>query len=149
MVRIGEREIPTTEAVLVGTGALMLVDGFLPWYGVDVLGFSVHVSGFSAGFGWLPVLLVAAVGVAAGARALLGQRLPSWGPAGPHGLLLAASGAGTLLVLLRLLTQSSLTMYGIYLGLLLAATQTAVAYAALRASGEPLPTLPRGGTSRA
>ncbi len=143
MVRIGEREIPTTEAVLVATGALMLVDGFLPWYGIHVFTYSVHVSGFSAGFAWLPVLLVVAVGAAAAARALLGQRLPSAGSLGPHALLLAGSAAGTLLVVLRLLTESSLTTYGIYLGLLLAATQTAVAYAALRASGEPVPNLPR------
>ncbi len=146
MVRIGEREIPTTEAVLMGTGALMLVDGFLPWYGVQVFTYSVHVTGFSAGFAWIPVLLVTAVGAAAAARVLLGQRLPSAGSLGPNALLLAGSAAGTLLVVLRLLTQSSFTTYGIYLGLLLAAGQTAVAYLALRASGEPVPTLHRGAT---
>lgn len=48
--------------------------------------------------------------------------------------------------LLRLLTQSSATEHGLYVGLLLAAVQTAYAFLAFRASGEPTPTSGRRAT---
>ena len=147
MVKIGEREVPTGDAVLMGTGALMLVDGFLPWYGVDVLSFHVHVKGFSSGFpAWAGIVLVVAVGAIVAARVFAGQALPTSTAIGPSALLLAVSALGTLLVLLRLLSESSATKYGLYLGLVIAAVQTAYAFLLFRASGEPTPTFGRGAT---
>ena len=147
MVKIGEREVPTGDAVLMGTGGLMLVDGFLPWYGVDVFTLHVHIKGFSSGFpAWAGILLVVAVGAIVAARVFSGQTLPPVAAIGPSALLLALSGLGTVLVLLRLLSESSATKYGLYLGLLLAAVQTAYAYLAFRASGEAVPTFGRRST---
>ena len=144
MVKIGDRDVSTTDAVLMGTGVLMLVDGFLPWYGIDFLSLSVDISGWSPGFAWVPNVLVISVGAAVAARVFLGQRLPSHPAVGPTALLLAVSALGTLLVVLRLLTESSATKYGLYLGLLIAAAQTAFAWLAFRASGEPVPAFGRG-----
>lgn len=144
MVRVGDREVTTSDAALMGTGALMLVDGFLPWYGIDIFTVHVHVKGFSSGFlAWMGILLVVAVGALVAARVFAGQTLPPNTSIGPSALLLALSALGTLLVLLRLLTESSATKYGLFLGLVLAAVQTAFAYLAFRASGEPLPAFGR------
>lgn len=147
MVKIGDREVATGDAVLMGTGGLMLIDGFLPWYGIDIFTIHVHVKGFSSGFtAWLGILLIVSVGAAVAARVFAGRALPASTAIGPAALVLAVSGLGTLLVLLRLLSQSSATKFGLFVGLLLAAAQTAYAFLAFRASGEPLPTFGRSAT---
>lgn len=149
MVKIAEREVPLTDAVLMGTGALMLVDGFLPWYGVDLGPFGgVNVKGLSSGFlAWLPIVLVVAVGVVVAARVFAGQKLPVNRSIGPSALLLVVAGVATVLIVLKLLTDGSYTKFGLFLGLVLAAVQTAYAYLAFRASGEALPAFGRGASS--
>ena len=145
MVSVSGRQVAPTDAVLMGTGALMLVDGFLPWYGVDVGPFGdFTVKGLSSGFfAWLPIVLVVAVGALVAARVFAGRSLPV-GTVGPAALALGASGLATVLLLVKLLTDSSYTRFGIYLGILLAAVQGWYAYRAFRASGEVVPSFGRG-----
>lgn len=147
MVVLGGRQVAPADAVLMGTGALMLVDGFLPWYGVDIGPFGdFTVKGLSSGaLAWLPIVLVVAVGALVAARVFAGRVLPS-GAVGPAVLALAGSGLATVLLLLKLLVDSSFTRFGLYVGIVLAAVQAWYAYRAFRASGEVLPSV--GRTSR-
>jgi hypothetical protein len=151
MVSVSGRQVAPTDAVLMGTGALMLVDGFLPWYGVDIGPFGdFTVKGLSSGFfAWLPIVLVVAVGALVAARVFAGRSLPVGrvGSVGPAALALAGSGLATVLLLLKLLTDNEFTRYGIYLGILLAAVQAWYAYRAFRASGEVVPSFGRGAGS--
>ena len=149
MTQIAGREVGTNDLVMMGAGALMLIDGFLPWYGVNFAGItSINVKGFSSGFlAWLSILLVIAVAGVVAARIFAGRALPTSGPVGPALALLAASGLATVLIVLRLLTQSSYTKFGLFLGLILAAVQAAFAYLSFRASGEPLPDFVKRGST--
>jgi hypothetical protein len=145
MTDIAGKTVSTPDLVLMGTGAVMLVDGFLPWYGVDLgpIG-SFNIKGFSAGFlGWASILLIVAAGALVAARVFAAATLPA-GKIGPALAVLAASGLGTLLVVLRLLTQTSLSKFGLFLGIVLAVTQTFFAFGLFRASGEAMPDFRHG-----
>ena len=78
MAVIGGRNVGTNDLVVMGAGALMFIDSFLPWYGIKIAHFpGSNASGWSAGFGaWFSVLLVVAVAGVVAARVFGGRAMP-------------------------------------------------------------------------
>jgi hypothetical protein len=116
-------------------GIVLIVNLFLPWYGILGVTINAFDSGFLAWFGSL--LAIAGAVILAGkafdwfkveAGALKAEQIA---------FLLAA--AGTVLVVLRWITESDITKFGLYLGIVAAAVTAAGAFMAMRESGLSMP----------
>lgn len=143
---LSDRRAEIHDFGLVGTGLVVFISGFLPWYGASFFGFSVSASGWQSGFlAWFPLVLCTAVTVVAAARAFGNVQLPAVSAFGPALLLLTVTGLATLLILLRWLTLPGASgletgpRAGLFLGLIAAAGQTTFAALSFRASDEELP----------
>jgi hypothetical protein len=131
-------DLSNGEKLIAGGGILMVIASFLPWYKVSIDfgefgGASFSANGWEApGAIWsiLAVLIaVALVGVIAAVR-FGNVKLPdlgqfTWGQA-----LLAGGVATVVLVLLKLISESSSMSFGFYLGILAAIAMAAGGYLA-------------------
>ncbi len=123
-----------------GGGLLALISTILPWYGVDDAGVSVSSNAWGSGFlGWFGALLVFAGGLL-----IVLDRLDIFNAkvAGlaVQQLAMVVAGLGFVLILLKLLTDNSLTKYGIFAGLIGGAIATAGAFLSGKDAGVGLPT---------
>lgn len=148
MAAIAGKTVPTNELVVIGTGAAMVIDLFLPWYRIEVFGSSFSANAFDAEFlAWFPALLVIAVGVLVALRIFQGFAMPTNSKVGPNLLLAGVSAVAFVLLLLRWATESDFTYIGLYFGILLAAAQAGFGFMTFKSSGEPMPgAAGRGGT---
>ncbi len=148
MAVIGRRNVGNNDLAVMGAGALMFIDSFLPWYGTKFLGFrDVTVSGWSAGFGsWFSIILVLAVAGVAAARVFGGRTMPAvangavtWGF-----ITAAVSALAALIILVRWLTFNTYhglagAKFGLFVGLVIAIVQAVFGYLNLVTAGEKLP----------
>jgi hypothetical protein len=96
-------KLTTSDKIVAGSGLLLFICSFLPWFEVSVAGFSETGSGWDVGFLWagLPALLglIAAGVVIAKMQGVDLPKLPvTWGMA-----FLIAGGLSAVLVVLKLL----------------------------------------------
>jgi hypothetical protein len=109
------------QQIALGGGVALLIISFLPWYGIP--GYSINA--WDAEFwAWGGVLF----GVAAAATIavpVLSKTTVSIGPWRAAELALALGGIGTLLIVLRYLTETRNARYGLFLGIVAAG---AIAY---------------------
>jgi hypothetical protein len=104
-------KLTTSDKVVAGSGLLLFIASFLPWFGID--GFDGSGNGWDVGFLWggIPALLgLAAAGVVLASK--LGDvKLPdlpiTWGQA-----ILGAGALSALLVLLKLLLGEEACAFG-------------------------------------
>lgn len=115
--------------ILIG-GVLFLIDSFLPWYGagfggvniggVEVPGFSVSIKGWSAGgLAVLAILFAIAAAIFAGIN-VAGAGI-NLGNVNPGLVYLVLGGGAFVFTLLRFVTATSGTKYGLYIALILGA----------------------------
>lgn len=132
-----------TERVLAIVGLLAFIDSFLPWWSLSVGPISVSESGWSVGIGgWLPLLLLLAVGVIVALPAF-GQSVSVRGGYASFG---AAALLATIIILIRWLTYPSASGlygsagadFGTYVGLILGIVATVFAYLGFTAAGGSL-----------
>ena len=145
-MRFDWKQLSTRDRVVVCFAAIAFISLFLPWWGIDVLGFSLSVDGWSAGFtAWGGCLLLTAAGVLLALRRSGTAFSPNVKPA------MLVAGVATLGLLLVVIRWASLpryrgigvgTKYGLYVALIAGIVETAAAVAELRASGEPMPWAP-------
>lgn len=98
-------------------GVLFLIDSFLPWYGVSFGPASVNISGWnSGGLAVLSILFaIAALALAVIRVAKVNIALPV-----KDGMVYLVLGGGAFLfALLRLITETSFTKFGVYLAVVL------------------------------
>ena len=124
-------QMSTGQKIGVGGAALLLIASFLPWYSAG--GFSIKAwdSGFLA---WGGVVL----GVAAGAVLLLkalGTKDVQAGGMASEQIAVALGVASFILVVLRFITESSFSSYGLYLGIVAAAATAYGAFTEMKARG--------------
>jgi hypothetical protein len=107
------------DRVILIAGLLFFVDSFLPWYGIKLGPFSANVSGWrSGGLAVISILLAIAATLFA-AMKTGGMQV---GGAASEGMIYLALGGGAFVfALLRLLTETNFTRYGLYLGIILGA----------------------------
>jgi hypothetical protein len=113
------------EKIIIIAGVVLFIDGFLPWYSVDLgpLGDFTRNGWESPGAIWsiLAVLVALAMGAAVVVRGLTEAEVPdnvggfSW----PK-ILLGGGVAALVLVLIKLLNESSHLGFGFYLGIICA-----------------------------
>jgi hypothetical protein len=126
-------------------GAVLIINLFLPWYSVGAGGFRVSLNAFDAEFyawggsflaiaGAVVLLLKATGGQAVGAGQFKTEQLAT---------ILAA--AGTVLIILRFLTESSATSFGLFLGVAASAVVTYGSFSAMRDEGLDLPGMNQSG----
>jgi hypothetical protein len=114
------------DRVILIAGLLFFVDSFLPWYGVKgvaavavrSLGGSPNVKGWSSGgLAVISILLAIAATLFAAMKAG-GMQI---GGANDGTIYLALGGGAFLFALLRLLTETNFTRYGLYVAIILGA----------------------------
>jgi hypothetical protein len=138
------KRLSALDRAIVGGGAVAFIALFLPWWGVDVFGFSASIDGWSAGFtAWAGGLLLTAAGVLLvlrreGAKFALRD-------IGPSVLVVGVAGLGLLLVIIRWASLPRYrgfgvgAKYGLYVALIAGIVEVGAAVLELRASGEAMP----------
>lgn len=111
------------DRMILVAGVLFFIDSFLPWYGVKGVfstiarsaGINPNLKGWDAGG-----LAVIAILFAIGATVFAGLKVAGVEVTGNEGLIALVLGGGAFLfALLRLLTETSFTRYGLYLAIVL------------------------------
>jgi len=125
-----------------GAGALLVINLFLPWYSVSFGGFGFSINAFRAEFwAWGGSVLAIAAAVLIVLKALEIQDI-SAGDISADALGLYLGIAGFVLVVIRLLTQSSGASIGLFLGLLASGAVAYGAFANAKDAGIKLPDIP-------
>ncbi len=124
------------EKVTAGGGAMLLVAGFLPWYSFGGFG---GLNGWSSGFpAWGGILAgLAGAGILIAPK-LGGKDVSTASLARPQ-LAVVLTGLGSLLIVFRFITESTLTSFGIFAGLAGSVLATYGSFQAMRAAGLELP----------
>lgn len=138
--------LPIGRQLILGGGALLLIDTFFAWQKVSVSIAGISTTSFTAsawhGFwGVMLGLLTIAILLWVGAR-VYGVELPV---NLPEGLATLALGGLILLCALLKTLSDSYSAWASYLGIVLAAAVAAGAWLTFQASGEALPSMPRAG----
>lgn len=112
--------------ILIG-GLLFFIDSFLPWYGFGPF----NVSGWSVGGLAVIAILLGLAATLLVLASTVGMQLPvqATGP-----LLLGLSGGALLFVVLRFVTETSLTKYGLYLAIVFTAVMAYGAFQRYKAA---------------
>ncbi len=123
------------QKLALGGGAALLVSSFLPWYGA--FGFNIN--------GWdseLTALIGILTGVAAavliGLKAF-GQSTVKTGSMATEQLAVILGGLSVIFVLLRFITETSNTKYGLFLAIVASAATAYGAYMAMKEQGLDMP----------
>ena len=134
------KDLSNNQKLVVFGGAALLVDSFLPWYGFSAAGLGgFNINAWDVGFlAWGGVLLVVAGAVVVYLKAS-GTKNVEAGNMAPEQLALVLAGIGTVLILLRLLPQTSLAKFGLFLGVLLAVVATYGAFQNTKEAGLEIP----------
>ena len=121
----------TPQKIGVGGALLLLIASFLPWYSVS--GFSINAwdSQFLA---WGGVVLGVAAGVVMLLKALGKQDVRVGGLASEQ-LALALAAASVVLIVLRFITESSFSSFGLYLGIVAALVTAYGCFQEMKARG--------------
>ena len=121
-------------------GVVLVINLFLPWYGT--LGFNLNA--FDAEFLAWGGSLVAIAGAAVLLLKAMGTRDVEAGQFKPEQLATILAGAGTVLILLRWLTETNFVKYGLFVGIAAAAVVTYGAFTAMKDAGLDLPGMDKG-----
>jgi hypothetical protein len=138
------KRLSTLDRVVVGAAAIVFIALFLPWWGIDIEGFSYSVDGWSAGFtAWAGGLLLTIAGVLVVLRSSGANISP--GSIGPSLVVAGIAAIGLLLVIIRWASLPRYrglgvgARYGLYIALIAGIVEVVAAVMAMRASGETLP----------
>ncbi len=116
-------------------GAVLVIDLFLPWYGV----FGINLNAFDMGFLAWGGSLLAIAGAAVLLLKALGTRDVEAGQFKPEQLATILAGVGTVLIVLRWLTETDFVKYGLFVGLIAAAVVTFGSFTSMKEAGLDLP----------
>jgi hypothetical protein len=143
------RQLPRNDQGVLAAGFLAFIASFFPYYGASVNAGGFHGSSSTSAwhsYATLALLLVIAATVVAAAQMFARGSLPqtnmSW-----NFVVLALSGAGTVLLIIRSFTLdhgdvagfSYGLKWGAYVLMILCVVQTAFAFLRMRASGDAMP----------
>lgn len=122
---------------------MLLIASFLPWYSVS--GFSINA--WDAEFlAWGGVALGVAAGVVMLLKALGKQDVRAGGLASEQ-IALALAAASFVLIVLRFITESSFSSFGLYLGIIAAAITAYGCFQEMKARGITVSDRTTGGSS--
>jgi hypothetical protein len=122
-------------------GVILVINLFLPWYGT----FGFNLNAFDAEFLAWGGSLLAIAGAAVLLLKAMGTRDVEAGQFKPEQLATMLGGAGTVLIVLRWLTETNFVKYGLFVGLAAAAVVTFGAFTSMRDAGLDLPGMDKMG----
>ena len=109
-------KIKNGQRIVLGAGLLLIIDIFLPWYGA----FGFNINAFDSGFlAWFGSLCSIAAAVIIALKAFANMKMNA-GPLKAEHLAFALAVLGAFFIFLRLVTETSLMKFGLWLGLILA-----------------------------
>jgi hypothetical protein len=120
-------------------GLVLIVNLFLPWYGA----FGITINAFDSGFlAWFGSLLGIAGAVILAGKAFGWFALEARGGAfKAEQIAFLFAAVGTVFVVLRWITESDITKFGLYLGIVAAAVTAVGAFLAMKEAGLSMPDL--------
>lgn len=128
-------KLSQNQQIALGGGALAVISLFLPWYGVLGINFSAWNAGLLAWGGLLLTIAAAAVLV----LKALEVRDVKVGNLAAEQFALVLGAVGLVFIVLRWLTDSNFTKFGLFLGLIAAAAVTYASFASMKDAGLELP----------
>ena len=132
-------KLSRNQQLALGGGVLALISLFVPWYGISGLGISINASAFDAGFfAWGGLLLTIAAATILILKAL-DIRDVEVGNLAAEQFALILGAVGLVFILLRWITDSDFTKFGLYLGIIAAGLTTYAAYGAMQDEGLEMP----------
>lgn len=128
------------QKIALASGLVLIINLFLPWYRFDFGIGSISANAFDAGFlAWFGSLLAIAGAVIVAIEVFGGNTIDLGTLKGAQ-LALLLGAVGFILVLLRLLTETSGVFIGLFLGILATAGVTYGSFLVMKESGIALPT---------
>jgi hypothetical protein len=123
--------LSTAHKIAIGGALVLLIDSFLNWYSVSAFGVSIGINAWDSGLlAWGGVIAGVAAGVILALKATGKQDVKAGGKSAEQ-IAMILGIVSVVLVLLRLVTETSYMAFGLFLGVIAAA---AVAYGAWMAS---------------
>ncbi len=116
-------------------GAVLVVNLFLPWYGVFGLSINALDSGFLAWGG----SLLAIAGAVVLLMSAMGKKEVTAGQFKPQQFAFILGAVGFVLIVLRWLTENQFVKFGLYLGILASALVAYGAFTEMKAKGQAMP----------
>jgi hypothetical protein len=130
-------KMTTGQKIILGGGVLLIINLFLPWYRVSVMGFSASINAFDTFLAWFGSFCAIA-GAVIIALKMFGNVKIAAGPLKAEHLALALAALGFVLILLRLITETSSVFIGIFIGLIATAGMTYGGFLAMKDEGMAL-----------
>jgi hypothetical protein len=116
-------------------GAVLIVDLFLPWYGV----FGVSINAFDSEILAWGGCLVAIAGAAVLLLKAFGKKEMSAGQFKPEQFAFILGAAGFLMIVLRWLTENSFVKFGLFIGIAASAVVAYGAFTDMKSKGMKIP----------
>ena len=134
--------LSTAHKIAVGGAVVLLIDSFLNWYAVSAFGVSIGINAWDAGFlAWGGVAAGVAAGVILALKATGKQDVKAGGKSAEQ-LAMILGIASFVLVVLRLVTETSYLAYGIFIGVVAAGAVAYGAWMASKGAGAAAPVTP-------
>jgi hypothetical protein len=133
-------KLSQNQKIAAGGGILAIISFFVPWYGVGVSGIvSFNIKASDSGFlAWFGLVLAIAAAVIVVLKALEVTEIKA-GNLATEQLALVGAGLGFILVVLRLITESSFVKWGLFLGLVATAVVAYGCFGAMKDAGLEMP----------
>jgi len=116
-------------------GAVLIVDLFLPWYGV----FGISINAFDAEILAWGGCIVAIAGAVVLLLKAMGKKEMSAGQFKPEQLAFILGAVGFLMIVLRWLTESDFVKYGLFIGIAASALVAYGAFSEMKSQGLKVP----------
>jgi hypothetical protein len=116
-------------------GAVLIVDLFLPWYGV----FGISLNAFDAEILAWGGCIVAIAGAAVLLLKAMGKKEMSAGQFKPEQLAFILGAVGFVMIVLRWLTENEFVKFGLYIGILASGVVAYGAFSEMKSKGMKIP----------
>lgn len=122
------------QKIVLGAGILLIINLFIPWFRVSVLGFSVNANAFDDFWAWFGSILAIAAAVIIALKVFTSVKANA-GPLKAEHLALILGGLGFLFILISLLVNTEWLFIGVFIGLIAAGALTYGAFLAMKEEG--------------
>ena len=116
-------------------GAVLIVDLFLPWYGV----FGISINAFDAGLLAWAGCVVAIAGAVVLLLKAMGKKEMSAGQFKPEQFAFILGAVGFVMIVLRWLTENTFVKYGLFVGIVASAVVAYGAFTEMKSQGLKVP----------
>lgn len=124
-------KIKNGQKIVLGAGILLFINLFLPWYGLGPFNLNAFDAGFLA---WFGSFLAIAAAVLIALKVFTNMKIQA-GPLKAEHLAFGLAALGFIFILLRLITETDLMKFGLWLGLIVSAILVFGTFLAMKEEG--------------